>query len=105
MVDPRIYRAVWVIVFVALIVFGFSLQSRPAAARTDLAPGVSFGSAAASAETMAGDFGTVTPGSPADAQMAGYIAGQLRKAGGFSVSTRSAVTRTPSGERAMARSW
>jgi hypothetical protein len=101
MVDPRIYRAVWVIVFVALIVFGFSLQSRPAAARTDLAPGVSFGSAAASAETMAGDFGTVTPGSPADAQMAGYIAGQLRKAGGFSVSTRSAVTRTPSGERAI----
>jgi hypothetical protein len=101
MVDPRIYRAVWVIVFVALIVSGFSLENKPAGARTDLAPGVSFAGTAASAEAMASQYGAVTPGSRADGQMAGYIAGRFRAAGGFAVSSQTSVTRTVGGEVAI----
>jgi hypothetical protein len=97
MVDPRIYRAVWVIVFVALIVSGFSLDNKPAPASTDLAPGVSFASAATGANAMAARFGAVSAGSRTDAEMASYIAGQLRAAGGFSVTTQTAVTRTVGG--------
>ncbi len=103
MVDPRIYRAVWVIVFVALIVFGFSLENKPAPASTNLAPGVSFASAPTQAETMATRFGAPRAGSRADAELAAYIGGQIRAAGGFSVSTQTVATRTADGERAVAR--
>jgi hypothetical protein len=101
MVDPRIYRAVWVIVFIALIVFGFSLENRPAAAGTNLAPGVSFASAGANAEALAARFGAVSAGSRADGQMAADIATQLRSAGGFDVSTRTQPIRTGTGERSI----
>ena len=101
MVDPRIYRAGWVIVFVALIVFGFSLENQPAPASTNLAPGVSFASVDAAAEKMASQFGAVSAGSRADGQMAGYVADQLRGAGGFSVSTQSTPIRTAAGEQAI----
>jgi hypothetical protein len=101
MVDPRIYRAGWLIVFVALVVFGFSLENRPAGATTQLAPDGSFASADASAASLADRFGAVSPGSQADGQMADALAGELRGAGGFSVSTRTAATRTAQGERAI----
>lgn len=101
MVDPRIYRAAWVIVFVALIVFGFSLEDTPAPLGTNLAPGVSFASVASSAETLAERFGAVSPGSAADGSMAADIAAQLRGVGGFTVSTQSRAIRTAGGERAI----
>jgi hypothetical protein len=101
MVDPRIYRAAWVIVFVALVVFGFSLEDRPGGAAPQLAPNVTFGSAAANATALADAYGAVTPGSVADTQMASHLAGQLRAAGGFTVSTQTDPIRTADGEQAV----
>ena len=102
MVDPRIYRAGWVIVFVALVVFGFSLKSGPPATTTNLAPGASFSGAYADAASLAARFGAVTPGSGADQQMAAELARELRGAGGFAVSTADVAARTAAGERSIA---
>jgi hypothetical protein len=102
MVDPRIYRAAWVIVFVALVVFGFSLRDGPSGASTDLSPGgASFHTAFLSAEALAEQFGVVSPGSAADDQEAGLVAASLRKVSGFTVTTRNVPTRTVDGEQAI----
>ncbi|HET9075273.1 MAG TPA: hypothetical protein VFN48_11905 [Solirubrobacteraceae bacterium] len=102
MVDPRIYRVSWVIVLIAIIIFGFSLQTAPPAASTDLAPGVSFSAAAPQAVSLAARFGAVAPGSVRDGDFAAAMAAGLRAAGGFSVSSRTDSLRTAVGERAIA---
>jgi hypothetical protein len=101
MVDPRIYRASWVIVFVALVVFGFSLENQPGGVSSQLAPNVSFSSAAGDANDLANRYGAVAPGSVADTEMAQGLARQLRGAGGFTVSTQTAPIRTAAGEQAI----
>ncbi len=102
MVDPRIYRACMVVVAFAVIVFGFSLQRRPAPLSARLAPGQFFASLQSTESTMAARYPRRSPGSPGDQGLAGYMARQLAGENasgisGFSVQTDRFKAATPSG--------
>jgi hypothetical protein len=100
MVDSRIYRSGLALVAVAVIVFGFSLTSQPAAAPSSLAPVSLNGRSLYSAmQTMAKQFPHRSPGSPGDRGLAGYVAGQLRSTHGFTVATAIAQLQTSAGEQ------
>jgi hypothetical protein len=101
MVDPRIYRAGLALVVVAVIVFGFSLQNEPAPMSASLAPGQAFSSAPGLMKKLANDYPNRQAGSTGDDALASYVAGQLSKAGGFSVSSRQFMARTALGERML----
>jgi hypothetical protein len=102
MVDPRIYRALLVLVAFAVIVFGFSLQSQPGGVSTTLAPGQFFGSAYNTMTTLATDYANRTPGSPSDNGLAAYVKSDLiNNAKGFQVSTQQFTTRTASGQQVL----
>lgn len=102
MVETRIYRAGWLIVLVAVVIFGFSLRDRPPGLPTAVSPGTDFTSVAGEATALADRFGVVAPGTLADSDMAAAVAAQLRSAGGFSVTDRSVTAATAAGTQAVA---
>jgi hypothetical protein len=106
MVDPRIYRALMVVVAFAVIVFGFSLQRRPAPLSARLAPGQFFASLQSNESTMAARYPQRSPGSAGDAGLAAYLARALAGAdgsgiSGFSVQTQRFTAPTPAGPRTL----
>jgi hypothetical protein len=102
MVDPRIYRALLVLVAFAVIVFGFSLQSQPGGVSTTLAPGQFFGSTYGTMTTLAKEFANRTPGSRSDNALAAYVKNDLiDNAKGFQVSTQEFTADTASGRRVL----
>jgi hypothetical protein len=102
MVDPRIYRALLVLVAFAVIVFGFSLQSQPGGVSTTLAPGQFFGSTYGTMTTLAKGHANRTPGSPSDNRLAAYVKNDLiTNAKGFQVSTQQFTTHTSSGQQVL----
>lgn len=102
MVDPRIYRALLVLVAFAVIVFGFSLQSQPGGVSTTLAPGQFFGSSYGTMTTLAKGYANRTPGSPSDNRLAAYVKSDLiNNAKGFQVSTQEFTAQTASGQQVL----
>jgi hypothetical protein len=105
MLDPRIYRAAFVPVVLALIVAAFSLSDRPAPITTTL-PADAFDGARAhdgprtGLEALARSYPVRDPGGIGDAGLAKLVAGELR-ANGFRTSTRSFKADTTNGERSL----
>src|SRR5437588_12843309 len=82
MLDPRLYRAALVPVLVAVIVFAFSLQDRPAPATTTLAPDAFVGQRAAlDLRSLAAQYPDRRPGSSGDDALAAAIPQRFRAAG------------------------
>ena len=85
MLDPRIYRAAFLPVALALVVVAFSLQARPSPLATTLAPDAFDGARAfGQAEGLTGlaaRFGARRPGGAGDEALAGHLAGQFAAAG------------------------
>jgi hypothetical protein len=101
-VDPRIYRALLVLIAFAVIAFGFSLQSQPGGVSTTLAPGQFFGSTYGTMTTLAKDYANRTPGSPSDNRLANYVKRDLiNDVKGFQVSTQQFTARTASGQQVL----
>jgi hypothetical protein len=106
MVDPRIYRALMVVAAFAVIVFGFSLQRRPAPLSARLSPGQFFTSLQATERTMAARYPRRSPGSAGDSGLAAYMAqalagGQDSGISGFNVQTQRFSSPTPAGPRML----
>lgn len=102
MVDPRIYRALLVLVAFAVIVFGFSLQSQPGGVSTTLAPGQFFGSTYDTMTTLAKGYANRAPGSADDNRLAAYVRNDLvDNAKGFQVSTQQFTANTASGRQIL----
>ncbi|WP_354699598.1 hypothetical protein DSM112329_05319 [Paraconexibacter sp. AEG42_29] len=80
MLDPRIYRASFLPVLLALLVVAFALQDRPRPIGSTLAPDA-FGGRAAGAllDELAIDFPDRRPGSLDDEALARRVAGSLRR--------------------------
>ena len=105
MLDPRIYRAAFVPVVLALIVAAFSLSDRPAPITTTLPADAFDGTRAhdgprTGLEALARDYPVRDPGGIGDAGLAKLVAGELR-ANGFRTSTRSFEADTTDGERTL----
>src|SRR5579875_4104575 len=106
MVDPRIYRALMVVVAFAVIVFGFSLQREPPRRVTHIAAGQFFNGAQAQLAALQESYPRVAPGSAADTKLASYVAQQLSGRGtygisGFQVRAQSFEAQTPYGARRL----
>jgi hypothetical protein len=101
MVDPRIYRGFLVLVALAVIIFGFSLEDQPQSLSTPIAPGQFFGNVGATMDGLAKSYPDRAPGSPGDRQLATYIAGQIGQAGGFTVRTDSFSADTTAGKEQL----
>jgi len=101
MVDPRIYRALVVLIAFAVIVFGFSLQSQPGGVSTTLAPGQFFGSTYDTAMGLAKAYANRTPGSPSDNALAQHVEAELKGITGFQVSTQEFTADTASGQQVL----
>jgi hypothetical protein len=94
MLDPRIYRASFLPVLLALLVVAFALQDRPRPIGTTLAPDAFVGrTAAALLDDLAGKYPDRRPGSIGDEALSRRVAGELRRAlqPGGDVRTRSVV--------------
>lgn len=88
MVDPRIYRASFVLAALALVVVMFSLESRPRPHASDLAPeAVSGTDAFAETGRLAARYPDRRPGSPDDAALGGLVQQRFRDLG-MEVSTQ-----------------
>lgn len=102
-----IYRAAFLPLLFVLAIAGFSLSDRPAPLGSNLAPGAFEGARAyAELQRLADRFPSRSPGSRADSELAGYIAGAIRglgspAAGGFAVQTRDFRAQTVVGERTL----
>ena len=82
MLDPRIYRAAFAAVALAVIVFAFSLQNEPGALHSALAPQAFDGGAAFTGmNRLAKEAVNVQPGSAQDNGLAGTIDAGLHNAG------------------------
>ncbi len=101
MVDPRIYRALVVLIAFAVIVFGFSLESQPGGVSTTLAPGQFFGSTYDTAMGLAKAYANRTPGSPSDNALAQHVEAELKGITGFRVSTQEFTADTASGQQVL----
>jgi hypothetical protein len=101
MVDPRIYRVCWLLVAVAVILFGFSLQPRPAALSSTIMPGPSFGNTGTTIKHLEAQFPSRSAGSSGDSQLASWVANQIHGDSGFEVSTDSFRARTSQGMRTL----
>ena len=103
MLDPRIYRAGFLAVALAAIVFAFSLRDQPAALQTNLAPQAFNGAAAYnSMSRLAGAYPHRGPGSPGDRGLADYVRTSLsglRRT--FTVSTDRFSAATAGGTREL----
>jgi len=104
MLNPRIYRAAFLPVIVAVIVVAFSFQSEPAPLSTTLAPAAFNGPAAYNmlVRQLAPQFPDRRPGSPGDDALAALIARDLRAAPiQFSVRTDRFEAHTANGTRTL----
>jgi len=99
MVDLRIYRALLVLIALAVIAFAFSLQNGPGAIQTPAAAAGSFSQAYATMNSLAGSFPDRAPGSSGDDQLAGALARRLSSVRGFSVQTQVYTAHTADGSR------
>lgn len=103
MLNPRIYRAAFLPVVVAVMVLAFSFRSEPAALSSNLAPAAFNGQAAFNTTTtLAQHYPNRAPGSPGDdgvaRQVAAYFAQQL---GAGAVSERDFTADTALGKRTL----
>jgi hypothetical protein len=79
MVNPRIYRAAFLPVFVAVVLLAFSFRSEPSPLTTNLAPAAFNGTAAFTRLTnLARHYPNRSPGSPGDDGVAAQVAADLR---------------------------
>jgi len=104
MLDPRIYRAALVPLLLVAIVCAFSLEGRPAAIGTTLAPDAFDGDQAmARLERLARAYPDRRPGDVGDAQLARAVAGELRaiSAQGFEIEAPTFRGETIDGERTL----
>ncbi|MDQ3631900.1 MAG: M28 family peptidase [Actinomycetota bacterium] len=102
MLDPRIYRAAFVPVLLAILVVAFSLQARPRAIGTTLAPDAFDGSVAfATLGEYVQRFGVRRPGDRDDTRLAKRIARDLSVLGRGTVRTFRASGQTIDGEREL----
>ena len=100
MVDPRIYRALLLVVVFAVIVFGFSLQDQPGALGTTAPPGQFFTSTYTAMKTLARQYPNRAPGSVGDQRLAARVAGEL-SGDGFTVQTQAFEGQTSAGQRLL----
>jgi hypothetical protein len=104
MTDPRLYRAALVPVLFALILLGFSLENRPRALTTTLAPDAFAGDRAFDRAYgpggLADRFPDRRPGSLGDERLADLAASQMREAG-FRVRTIDHDGETIDGKRRL----
>lgn len=107
MLNGRIYRAAFLPLLLALAIAGFSLADRPAPLGSNLAPDAFNGPhAVAELQSLSARFPDPRPGSPADRELAAYVAGELRAlggtaGGGFAVSTHTSTAQTIEGRRTL----
>lgn len=105
MIDPRIYRAGFVPVLLALVLLAFSLQNRPRPLTTTLAPDAFEGSSAFSDAFgrggLADRFADRRPGSTGDERLARVIAGRMRSTPGFRVRSEQHDGETIDGTRRL----
>jgi hypothetical protein len=105
--NGRIYRAAFLPLLFALAIAGFSLADRPASLGSNLAPEAFQGARAlATLQSLSSRFPDPRPGSPADRELAAYVAGELRAlggtaGGGFAVSTHTLTAQTIEGRRTL----
>ncbi|HUR87133.1 MAG TPA: hypothetical protein VMY78_17520, partial [Solirubrobacteraceae bacterium] len=105
MVDPRIYRAALLGVLFALVLLAFSVENRPRALTTPLAPDAfagdrAFDRAYGPDRGLSDRFAERRPGSPGDEALAGSIAAQMDDAG-FRVRSVSRDAETIDGHRSL----
>jgi len=105
MIDPRIYRAALVPVLFAFVLLAFSLENRPHALTTTLAPDAfegdrAFERAYVGDASLANRFADRRPGSAGDERFADSIAAQMREAG-FRVRTVLRDGQTIDGTRSL----
>lgn len=101
MVDPRIYRACLALVVLAVIVFGFSLQSPAGPDTTTLTPPPASGTTAfGTLNLLDKSYPDRVPGSLPDRKLAGVVAVGLKSAG-FTVTTSSFEAQTAAGSRRL----
>ena len=105
--DVRVYRAAFIPALLAIFVVAFSLQGRPAPARTRAVadafdPNRAYGSerVQGSLLQLGGTFPDRSPGSAGDAALADRV-GQTLRASGFDVTRSSTSGRTVEGEREL----
>src|SRR4051812_4036574 len=100
MLDPRLYRAAFVPVLLAVLVAAFSIENRPRAIGTTLAPDA-FDAAKAmqTLDALAARFPVRRPGDAADEQLAATLARQLRARGPYQVREQRFRGRTIDGKR------
>jgi len=102
MLDPRIYRAAFVTLLLAILVVAFSLEPRPRAIGTTLAPDAFDGGAAfAALGDYAERFPARRPGGRDDTALAGQVAADLTVLGRGSVQTFRAPGQTIDGKREL----
>ncbi len=107
MLNGRIYRAAFLPLLLALAIAGFSLVDRPAPLGSNLAPDAFDGPhVVAELQSLSARFPDPRPGSPADRELAAYVAGQLHAlggtaGGGFTVSTHTGTAQTIEGRRTL----
>ncbi|MFL5845644.1 MAG: hypothetical protein ACJ762_13225 [Solirubrobacteraceae bacterium] len=81
MLDPRLYRAAFAPILLALVVAAFSLMERPRALTTTLAPDAFDGAKAfAKLQGLAAQFPDRAPGGPGDTGLARKVEQELRRA-------------------------
>jgi len=101
MVDPRIYRVCWLLVAVAVVLFGFSLQPRPAALSSTIMAGSSFSATGATINDLEARFPSRSAGSSGDRALAGWVASQIHGDSGFAINTETFQARTSQGTREL----
>ena len=106
MSDPRLYRAALVPVLFALVLLAFSLENRPRALTSSLAPDAfagdrAFARAYGPGESLADRFPDRRPGSSGDAALAELVEQQLRATRGFRVRTIVHEGQTIDGRRSL----
>ncbi|MDQ6806020.1 MAG: M28 family peptidase, partial [Actinomycetota bacterium] len=102
MLNPRIYRAAFLPVFVAVVVLAFSFHHEPGALGTNLAPAAFNGQAAFNRLTnLAEHYPSRRPGSPGDNGVASQIASSLHAYKNFTVTQSTFQARTVDGTRTM----
>jgi hypothetical protein len=105
MSDPRLYRTALVPVLLALVLLAFSLENRPRALTTTVAPDAFTGDRAFDRAYgpggLADRFPERRPGSSGDERLADVIARELESASGFKVRTISSEGETIDGRRTL----
>jgi hypothetical protein len=106
MSDPRLYRAALVPVLFALVLLAFSLENRPRALTSPIAPDAftgdrAFARAYGPGDSLADRFADRRPGSLGDERLAAVVERQLRATRGFHVRTITHEGQTIDGRRTL----